>query len=97
MLKYIINTFVPSVQKVLKRNGCLKVVENIKSMDCELFIGLTKMNANGAFRTPKIFKIDSEFQVSEVVHYSATGSGAAYALGSLDALFCSTKWTNYIQ
>ena len=75
-LETIVTQIVPVLQKKLKKCGCICLENGQKTMNAELFIALYG----------KAYKIESNFQVSEIMHFSSIGSGNMCALGALDAL-----------
>ena len=75
--KHLILEFVPKLQKLMKKHGCVKNDDGLKTMDAEIVMGL-----HG-----RAFKIENNFQISEIKYFDAIGSGSASALGALDMLY----------
>lgn len=81
-IKYLVSEFVPKLIKILKKQGCLTNESGLKSMSAELLI------AFGG----RAFKIETDFNVSEIESVGAIGSAAHCAIGYLASLKASGRY-----
>lgn len=77
VFEHLVIEFMPLLQKLLKRHGCLKNDDGLKTMDAEIVMGLKG----------RAFKIEENFQISEIKYFDAIGSGSSTALGALEILY----------
>lgn len=81
-ISYLVTTFVPKLIKHLKKNGALTNNSGSKTMDAEFLL------AYGG----RAFKVESNFNVSELESVGAIGSAAHCALGYLAGLRASGRY-----
>jgi ATP-dependent protease HslVU (ClpYQ) peptidase subunit len=72
-MRYMVSDFVHDLRITLKESGYTKVENNVEVSAGQMLVAYNK----------KIFKIVSNYSVSEEVDYVAIGSGTEAALGSL--------------
>lgn len=81
-IKYLVTEFIPKLTKTLKKQGCLTNENGIKTMSSEILI------AFGG----RAFKIETDFNISEIESVGAIGSAAHCALGFLSGLKASGRY-----
>lgn len=83
VLGLLVTQFVPSLMRLLKKQGCLKVEDHVKEMECELLIGLPMQSFTSR---GYIYKVEANFQVSEIIDFGCIGAASSFALGALGAV-----------
>ena len=81
-VRYLVSEFLPALLKTLKKHGCLTNENGVKTMNAELLV------AFGG----RAFKIETDFNVSEIETVGAIGSAAHCALGFLSGLKASGRY-----
>jgi len=81
-ISYLVTTFVPKLIKTLKKNDAITNASGTKTMDSEFLLALGG----------RAFKIETNFNVSELESVGAIGSAAHCALGYLAGLRASGRY-----